>query len=64
LFETAPRLPRLFEELLANGGSDKQMVIGRELTKKFEEIDAGTVEVLSHAWRDRAIKGELTIVLR
>jgi len=63
-FETALRLPRLFGELLALGGQEKTIVIGRELTKKFEEIKVGTVKELADSYSGRAIRGEITIVMR
>ncbi|MCR4277706.1 MAG: 16S rRNA (cytidine(1402)-2'-O)-methyltransferase [Candidatus Berkelbacteria bacterium] len=41
-FETAPRLHKLFDQLIALGGESRQLIVGRELTKKFEEIQTGT----------------------
>ncbi|MEK7202434.1 MAG: 16S rRNA (cytidine(1402)-2'-O)-methyltransferase [Patescibacteria group bacterium] len=41
-FETAPRLPKLFDQLIALGGESRTLIVGRELTKKFEEIQTGT----------------------
>lgn len=63
LFETAPRLKRFFAELEELGGGKKRLIIGRELTKKFEEILAGSVTELSGQLSEREIKGEITIVV-
>lgn len=41
-FETAPRLHKLFDQLIDLGGADRTIIVGRELTKKFEEIQTGT----------------------
>lgn len=41
-FETAPRLHKLFDQLIDLGGVDRTLIAGRELTKKFEEIQTGT----------------------
>jgi len=39
------------------------IVIGREITKKFEEFIRGTVKEVSEEIKDKNIKGEITIVL-
>ncbi len=41
----------------------KKIVICRELTKKFETIYRGTVEDLLPLMKDKALKGEFTIVI-
>lgn len=61
-FETAPRLHKLFDQLIALGGADRTLIVGRELTKKFEEIRTGTPAELKVDF----IKplGEFVLVLR
>jgi 16S rRNA (cytidine1402-2'-O)-methyltransferase len=59
-FETAPRLPRLLKEL---EGSDCQLIVGRELTKQFEEIVRGTPAQVEQHFQENILKGELTIAL-
>lgn len=41
-FETAPRIQKFLEQVIALGGTDREFIAGRELTKKFEEIKRGT----------------------
>jgi len=41
----------------------KKVVICRELTKKFETIYRGTVEDLLPLMKDRALKGEFTVII-
>ena len=41
----------------------KQIVIGRELTKKFEEFIGGTVSEVFDSLKDRKLKGELVLVI-
>jgi len=41
-FETAPRFHKLLDQITDLGGADRILIVGRELTKKFEEIVTGT----------------------
>lgn len=45
-FETAPRLHKFLDQLIDLGGSDRSLIVGRELTKQFEEIQTGKPEEL------------------
>ena len=62
-FETSPRLLKLFDQLIALGGAERTLVIGRELTKQFEDIRIGTVPELRAHYLDNPPKGELVITL-
>lgn len=46
-FETGPRLQKLFDQLVELGGGNRSIIVGRELTKQFEEVKVGTPEELS-----------------
>lgn len=37
-FETAPRLHKLLDQISSLGGESRTLIVGRELTKQFEEI--------------------------
>lgn len=52
-------------ELLKSLTSDKRMILGRELTKMFEEIVRGNIsEVLSYFEENRSkVKGEIVIIV-
>lgn len=64
LYESPHRLLRLLDELAEAAGTDRMLFIARELTKKFEETQRGTVGQLREHWRQRdAIKGEFVLVL-
>jgi len=49
-------------ELLQKLMPEKQVVICRELTKKFEEVVRGKPEELLEKMRDRKIKGEIVLM--
>lgn len=61
-FETAPRLARLLNELIKLGAGERELIIGRELTKKFEEIKVGSAAELLEHFVSKPPKGELTIL--
>lgn len=48
---------------IADAFVDRQVFIGRELTKKFEEHLRGTADELLETLKEREIKGELVIVI-
>jgi 16S rRNA (cytidine1402-2'-O)-methyltransferase len=59
-FESPERFSSAIAEIAAFR-PELQLVIGRELTKKFEEVEAGKAEALSLAWKDREPRGEFVI---
>ncbi len=62
-FETSPRLLKLFDQLIALGAGERTLVVGRELTKKFEDIQFGYVQELKAHYLENPPKGELVITL-
>ena len=62
-YESPHRLIRTLEDLLAVLG-DRPMVIGRELTKKFEELVRGRISTVLENFSQRNIKGEFVLVVR
>ncbi|MBW2965534.1 16S rRNA (cytidine(1402)-2'-O)-methyltransferase [Candidatus Woesearchaeota archaeon] len=50
---------RLMDEIIP----DKQIVIARELTKKFEEFIRGTVKGVYQKLKDKKIKGEIVLII-
>lgn len=63
LYEAPPRLVETLEELASAAGSGRRVVVGREITKKFEEFTRGTLaEVIAH-YRATPPRGECVIVL-
>jgi 16S rRNA (cytidine1402-2'-O)-methyltransferase len=61
-FESPHRLDKLLAALLAGLGN-RRTVLARELTKKFEEFQRGTLEELLKRVHDRPLKGEITVVV-
>jgi 16S rRNA (cytidine1402-2'-O)-methyltransferase len=62
LYESPHRILKTLEELEEYLG-DRNAVIGRELTKKFEEITRGTFSTLCSYFKQRSIKGEFVLVI-
>ncbi len=59
--------PKRVQEMLTNLrdvlGEERQAVVCRELTKKFEEISRGTLAEVAAAFADRKVKGELVVLV-
>ena len=63
-FESPFRIIRLVEECIHHFGEDRLGCFGRELTKKFEEIQRGTIAELLISLKERpSIKGEFVLVI-
>lgn len=63
LYESPYRIHALLDELLSIIGN-RQVVIAREITKKFEEIIRGELKDITSQIRDKKIKGEITLILK
>lgn len=61
-FESPYRLLKLLDEIEATLGA-RQLFVGRELTKHFEELLRGTPAEIRTAFAKRAVKGECVVVL-
>ena len=48
---------------LAHIFGDRRVVVGRELTKQFEEILRGPISVVCGAFHNRSVKGEVALVV-
>ena len=62
LFESPHRLRRFLEDVLEVMG-ERDIVIARELTKRFEEVFRGNVSEALQKFRDTEPRGEFTIVI-
>jgi len=62
LFESPYRLVKTLTAMQTIFG-DRRVVVGRELTKKFEEILRGTSATLLKRLENRTVKGEITIII-
>ena len=63
LYESPKRIRALLGDITATMGSEKRVVICRELTKKFEEVLRGTAQELSDQLEDRNLKGEVVVLI-
>jgi 16S rRNA (cytidine1402-2'-O)-methyltransferase len=63
LFESPHRIARALDELAEAWGNERRCCLGRELTKKFEEIRRGTLAELAEWSSGRTLKGEITLAV-
>ena len=61
-FESPHRIEKLLAALL-EGLGNRRTVLARELTKKFEEFQRGTLKELLERVRNLPPKGEITVVV-
>jgi 16S rRNA (cytidine1402-2'-O)-methyltransferase len=62
LYESPYRIVKLLEELV-DLYPERRVVLARELTKKFEELRAGSPRQLLEEMQKRSIKGEFVVLL-
>jgi 16S rRNA (cytidine1402-2'-O)-methyltransferase len=63
VFESPHRLVAALEDAVAELGPERPVAVGRELTKKFEEVVRGTLSEAVEHFERRAPRGEITIVI-
>jgi len=63
-YEAKYRLLKTLGDVAEYFGEDRQVAVGRELTKKFEEIVRGSCAEVTEYFSDNVIKGEFVIVVR
>ena len=64
LYESPHRLLRLLNELKLYCGGDREIIVARELTKKFEEHIGHNIDQVIRIFEDKEIIGEFTIVIK
>ena len=64
IYESPKRLKKILEELLEFCGGDREIMVARELTKKFEEHVGDNINEVVEFFREKDIIGEITIVLK
>ena len=64
IYESPKRLKKLLEELFEFCGGDREIIVARELTKKFEEHVGNNINEVIELLKDKDIIGEITIVLK
>ncbi len=64
IYESPHRLKKLLKELLDFCGGDREILVARELTKKFEEHVGNTINKAILYFKDREVLGEITLVIK
>jgi 16S rRNA (cytidine1402-2'-O)-methyltransferase len=64
IYESPKRLSKLLKELLEFCGGDREIMVSRELTKKFEEHVGNTINEVIDFFKYKDIIGEITIVVK
>ena len=64
IYESPKRLRKLLQELLEFCGGDREIMVARELTKKFEEHVGNNINNVIEFFRDKDIIGEITVVIK
>ena len=62
-YESPKRLSKLLTDMVTSLGEERQAVVCRELTKKFEETTRGTLGELVAVFDGVAIKGEIVVLV-
>jgi len=63
IYESPKRLKKLLKELLEFCGEDREIIVARELTKKFEEHVGNNIKDVIEFFKGKDIIGEITIVV-
>lgn len=63
IYESAKRINQLFADVCEVMGGEREAVICRELTKRFEEVRRGTAATLLGQLPDLMLKGEFVVLL-
>ena len=64
IYESPKRLKKLLNELFQFCGGEREIIVARELTKKFEEHIGSNINEVLEFFRDKDIIGEITIILK
>ena len=64
VYESPHRLKKLLRELLDFCGGEREILVARELTKKFEEHVSNRIDNTIDFFKEKEVIGEITIVIR
>ena len=64
IYESPRRLKKLLKELLEFCGGDREIMVARELTKKFEEHVGNNINDVMDFFKQKDVIGEITIVIK
>lgn len=63
LYESPKRIRELLIDLSETCGTERQAAVCRELTKRFEEVQRGSLGDLADTFSGRVIKGEIVVLV-
>ena len=64
IYESPHRLKKLLNELYEVCGGDREIIVARELTKKFEEHIGHKIGEVIEFFEDKEVIGEITVVIK
>ena len=64
IYESPRRLKKLLKELQEFCGGDREIMVARELTKKFEEHIGRNINQVIEFFKEKEVIGEITIVIK
>ena len=64
IYESPRRCKKLLGELFEVCGGDREIMVARELTKKFEEHFGNNINNVIEFFKDKDIIGEITVVIK
>ena len=64
IYESPKRLRKLLKQLFEFCGGDREIIVARELTKKFEEHVGNNINDVINFFKDKDIIGEITVVVK
>jgi 16S rRNA (cytidine1402-2'-O)-methyltransferase len=63
LYESPHRLAATLQDLAAGCGAERPAAVARELTKRFETVERGTLAALHDRFEAHAVRGEIVVVV-
>ena len=64
VYESPHRLKKLLKELLDFCGGNREIIVSRELTKKFEEHIGNNINDAINFFKEKEVIGEITLVIK
>ena len=64
IYESPHRLKKLLKELMEFCGGEREIVVARELTKKFEEHVGNNINNVMMYFENKEVIGEITLVIK
>ena len=64
VYEAPHRLKKLLKELVDYCGGEREIIVARELTKKFEEHVGNNINDVIMYFKDKEVKGEITLIIK